>query len=144
MSDDKLTGILSPPGNLWHNNCTHTPSHTHRVNVKHAESWKLIWNYRPLLDVFLCGNRLGSGLLDDCFPMTDEQRNSFNKGCSTAALKHPLTPVYTPLMCRAHFCIIMRGTAAFSSSLKGHYGMRKPSWPKAKYIICLFAPGEHT
>lgn len=32
----------------------------------------------------------------------------------------------------------------FSSSLKGHYGMGKPSWPKAKYIICLLAPGEHT
>lgn len=31
-----------------------------------------------------------------------------------------------------------------SSSLKGHYGMGKPSWPKAKYIICLLAPREHT
>lgn len=29
-----------------------------------------------------------------------------------------------------------------SSSLKGHYGMGKPSWPQANYIICLVAPRE--
>lgn len=77
--------------------------------------------------------------------MIDEQWNSPLKVKKSHCSVKTLVCHYTYLWCAVHSTTSLRWECLFSSSsLKGHYGMRKPGWPKAKYIIFLLVPGEHT
>lgn len=81
----------------------------------------------------------------NCFFMIDEQWNSPLEVERSRCSVKTLVCHYIHLWCEVYSTASSLWEQLFSSSsLKGHYGMGKPSWPKAKYIICLLAPREHT